>query len=416
MIALSGLFTALEIAFFAMDELDFLTAVHAKHKNANKLLKLKKEKDNLLFGILIFNNTTNITASALNVFLSLELAKIFDVRPELMASIATIVFAVVVIIFAEAVPKVIGLRVKYDLCLSFASFLLWVNYLTAPLSKSVLVVVNLFERLKSSFNKTNPDVFQKAFIGFTEKSTKEGLIGQNESEVIRNVMALNRYVMTIMRPRNQIFAMESDMSIEKALPIMMKQMFSRVPIFLDDLDNINGVVHVRDMFTSQESELQDKKLNQIAAQPIFVRDTWTIWNVLNTLRREKSHLGVVVDEFGGVRGIITLEDILEELVGDILDEKDVKKDPELKQISDNKWIASGSIDIYSLKKHLLLQFDENGDYETLQGFVMHQLKKIPRINDFVTHLGIWRFTVKEMLKNEIKLVEIVRESTRLEDD
>lgn len=411
LIVLSALFTALEISFFSMEELDFLTALYSKHKNAATLIKLRKYKDNLIFGILICNNTTNITASALNVIAAFEATQFFNMEPEVLTSIYTVVLTISIIVFAEAIPKVIGLRAKIKLCLFFTPAFVAIYHLTKPFSAVVILTNSIMEKFKLSKQKTNPDTFRRAFIGLTEKSTAEGLIGQSTSEVIRNVMSFNRNVTNIMCPRKDVFAINGDMTINEAIKLINQNTFSRVPIFSEDLDNINGVVHIREVFNNYLMKMGDKKIYQIAAKPIFVQDNWNIWTVLNTLRNENHHLGIIIDEFGGMRGIVTIEDILEELVGDIFDEKDIKSQPDIVKVAPNKWEASGNSDFAMISQILNIDTEEQNEYETLQGFIMHRLKKIPVVNDYILYDGLWRFTVKEMLKNEIKKVEIIKEST-----
>ncbi len=404
----SGLFTALEIAFFSLDEIEIMSIIYSKHKNSEKLQKLRAEKDHLLLGLLICSNAINISCSALNAYLSYNLSIEYGINPDLAVTISTLVLTVSVILFAEAIPKIIGIRLKAQICLKMAPFLYSIYLLSKPITNSLLWLMKSFSKIKTSFGNPKPDVYKQAFVGLAEKNAEEGVFRTDEAELIRNTMALSRDVSTIMRPRKDVFGLKSVLTVKEALELVTTKIHSRFPVYTDNLDNIIGVVHIRSLFKEHLEGNNNITVAEIASKPIFVGDSWSIWNVLNILRSAKKHLGIVVDEFGGMSGIVSMEDVLEELVGDIDDEKDTKDSSPISQINEREWFLMGSSEIRTINNSLEIDLPLEDDFETLQGFLMHRLKKIPEINDQVLYNENWQFIVTKMVKNEVKQVKVVR--------
>ena len=235
---------------------------------------------------------------------------------------------------------------------------------------------------------------------------KEGKLQPDKGEMITNIFDISDIdVKEIMVPRTDVTAVPEDISTEEIKQIVRETEYSRIPVYRNSLDNIIGILYVKDLIRLKGTDYSVEDLLKLLRKPLFVPETKKIDLMLKEFQKNKLHIAVVVDEYGGTAGIITMEDILEEIVGDILDEYDIDSE-EIKQISENKYIINGRMTVNDFCDHFNIEeFDEDDDYDTVAGLVFDIAGEVPKIGDVFTWNN-FKFTIKRLENRRIDLMEV----------
>lgn len=372
LIMLSGFFSATETAFFSMNKIRIKALANDGNRRAKKVLKLSDDMDSLLYTILIGNNLVNIATTAIATVLFVEL-----IGAELGATVSTAVITVVVLMFGEITPKSIAKNVPESFAMLSAGVLAVFVVCFKPLN----ALAALWQKLVYKFVKTSDDhgVTEEELITMVEEAQHDGEIDQNESELIRNAIEFDDIeVEDIYTSRVDIVGIEVDDSIEE-ISKQFEKGFSRLPVYSDTIDNIIGILNRKD-FSSMKKTGQ--KVTDVMTDPIFVVPSMKISELLRTLQSKKSHMAIILDEFGGTVGIVTLEDILEELVGEIWDEHDTVVEPFVK-IRDDRYKVRCTADLDDVFD--LFGIKEEAEHSTVGGWVVEEFGKIPRVGDEFTY-------------------------------
>lgn len=381
LVMMSAYFSATETAFNSLNMTKIKIAAERGDRKAALIIRLLDDYNRLLTTILVGNNIVNIALSSIATVLFIEL-----LGGEIGATVSTAVITVVVLIFGEITPKSIAkespeafARFSAPIINFLAVILTPINYIFALWKKLVSLVV------KSSGEQA---VTEEELLSMVDEVEQSGGIGEQESELIRNAMELNENdCADIATPRVDIEAVEKNWTKEEVAEVFVETGYSRLPVYVDSIDNIIGIIHRTDFYNNYEMEnIADTMLTK----PVFVPTTMKIGALLKLLQKNKCHMAVVTDEYGGTFGIVTMEDILEELVGEIWDEHDeVEED-----ISENKGVytVSGSMDPEELFEELEIDIEEV-PYATLSGWIMDELNKVPEEGDTFENSG-YRFTVE----------------------
>ena len=346
-------------------------------------LKLSENYDKLLSSILIGNNVVNITASSLATVLFIKYFPVYGVTA------STIVMTILVLIFGEISPKSLAKESPEE----FAMF-------SAPIIRVIIIVLTpfnflfgLWKILLNKLFKTSNDrgITEQELITMVEEAQNEGGIDAQEGDLIKSAIEFNDLEAgDILTPRVDLTAVDIEEDQQAIYNVFMESRFSRIPVYKDTIDNIVGVIHQRDFFVMIRTKGQT--MQDIIKPVIFVSDSIKISKLIKHLQKSKAHMAVVTDEYGGTMGIVTMEDILEELVGEIWDEHDdVVNDTE--KISENEYMVSGSADVGELFEMFGLKCDV--EQNTVNGWAMEQLEKIPEIGDSFTDEN-FAVTVKEL--------------------
>ena len=368
LIILSGFFSATETAFFSMNKIRLKSLAGDGNKRAKKALRLSEDMDSLLYTILIGNNLVNIATTAIATVLFTNL-----IGAELGATVATVVITVVVLMFGEITPKGIAKNAPE----SFAMFAAGGIGVLVTCFRPLNWLVAMWQNLVYKFVKTSDDrgVTEEELITMVEEAHHDGEIDQNESELIRNAIEFDDIeVEDIYTSRVDIVGID----IEDSLDEISKQFergFSRLPVYTDTIDNIIGILNQKDFSVMRKT---GQKITDVMTDPIFVVPSMKISELLRTLQSKKSHMAIILDEFGGTVGIVTLEDILEELVGEIWDEHDTVVEPFVK-ICDNKYKVRCTADLDDMFE--LFGIDEEAEHSTVGGWVVEEFGRIPRVGD-----------------------------------
>lgn len=383
LILCSAYFSATETAFSSLSRIRLKNLAAEGSKKAAMALKLSENYDKLLSSILIGNNVVNITASSLATVLFIKYFPVYGVTA------STIIMTILVLIFGEISPKSLAKESPEE----FAMF-------SAPIIRAIIIVLTpfnflfgLWKILLNKLFKTSNDrgITEQELITMVEEAQNEGGIDAQEGDLIKSAIEFNDLEAgDILTPRVDLTAVDIEEDQQAIYNVFMESRFSRIPVYKDTIDNIVGVIHQRDFFVMIRTKGQT--MQDIIKPVIFVSDSIKISKLIKHLQKSKAHMAVVTDEYGGTMGIVTMEDILEELVGEIWDEHDdVVNDTE--KISENEYMVSGSADVGELFEMFGLKCDV--EQNTVNGWAMEQLEKIPEIGDSFTDEN-FAVTVKEL--------------------
>ena len=392
LVVLSAFFSATETAFSSMNRIKIKNQADNGDKTAKLMLKLADQYDKLLSTILIGNNIVNIALSSIATLFFIEL---FPVNG---ATISTVVITIVVLIFGEISPKSMAKEAPEG----FASF-------SAPIMKVLMWVMtpvtflfSLWKKLLTTLIKVNPDtaVSEEELLTIVEEAEQGGGIDEEESELIRNAIEFTgREAKDILIPRVDVEAVEVHDDKETIYDKFRTSNFSRMPVYEENIDHVVGVIVEKDF----HHKVYDGRaeLCDVMKKPVFISEGMELNAILKLLQKNKSHMAIVADEYGGTVGIVTMEDILEELVGELWDEHDEIVE-EIKEIAPNTYRVLCTIGL----DRLLSFFDirEEPDAATVNGWIMEQLGKIPEPGDVFTYN---RLTV-EVIKVEERRTEELR--------
>ena len=370
---LSAFFSGAEVALVSISELKARHLAEQHVKGAKSLLYLKDHPKRMLITILIGNNVVNIGGSALATKLAIDL---FDSAG---VGIATGVMTFLILTFGEIAPKTFATRNAKQVALSIAPMIVFLKNLLLPLVGLFLLITKAFE----GDGEDEPLITEQEVQHIITVGAEEGQIKPDEREMIHRIFKFDdTEVEDVMTPRTEMFALDQEMSIEEAMPIISKQEFSRIPVFEEAVDHIKGVVFARELLQAVakhkdgDDDISRTKLKDIAQKPLFIPEHKKIDKVLKELQRKKTHMAIIVNEHGGVEGLVTIEDLLEEIVGEIFDEADEVESLITKK-SHNHWLVLGKTPLELINQQLGTTIPENDDYNTVAGLIQDKLGKVP---------------------------------------
>lgn len=412
LVLLSGFFSGTETAFSCVNKIKLKTLVTQGKKNAKAVYNFADEKyDKLVTAILIGNNIVNLTASALGTIL---FTKIMTSNPDLAATVSTAVLTVVVLLFGEITPKYLASVYPEKMCFFFYPLMQFFYWILIPLSK----IFNLYKLgLAKAFKlKKDETVTDEEILSLVEEAEESGLLREDESELVRSALEFDDLkVEDILVPRVDIRAVGEDWTMEEIREVFEKTGFSRLPVYKETIDNVIGLVHERDFFEGYIKG--EKEIGHIVQDIVFTTEHTRISSLLKQLQKQKIHMAAVSDEYGGVVGIVTLEDILEELVGEIWDEHD-EEDVRFGKIAEGEYWVDGKCGLEEFFE--LYEEVESGDEEyesnTVGGWVTELYGGIPPIGEVLHYkrleIKIVKATKQKVLKVRTKLSQPMEEDEK----
>lgn len=398
LLILSGFFSGSETAIISLNNAKVRSLKHQKLTGSQLLFSLKKNPHRLLITILIGNNLVNIGASVIAAALFTEL---FGSQG---LGIATGVMTFFVLIFGEIVPKSFATKYATRIAL-FAAYPLYVlQIIFAPFiwffDKIVKVLMHKFGASMASDRVSEEEI--KALIDI---SAEEGAIEKREKELIKNVLRFNDIeVSEVMTPRVAVDAISANATLQEAIDFVIKKSHSRIPVYDKTIDNILGIVTVKDVLLLSEKYNVNKKLHNLELKkPIVVPESKKIDALFKEFQKERQHIAIVIDEYGGTTGIVTLEDLLEEIVGEIIDEFDVEESP-IKKLAEDEIMACGTTRLEHINQHFNITIKGN-ENKPLSGFILEKLHRFPEEGEEIK-LPQAILKVVKMHKNKILKVKI----------
>ncbi len=403
----SALFSGSEVALFSLDKRT-LEENDGRRKLINRyLLSLLANPHRLLVTILLGNTLVNVAASIVAVTLAIDLAHKYGISLELALTAQIVILTLLIILLSELTPKVWASKHPYKFSKLVAVPLYWIAVLVYPFSK---IITEFFTFAMSNFkiDKGKTAIKTEELEHLAKISAEKGTIEEEEQELIHGIVEFGRVtVKEIMTPRVDIKAVPVDAKYDDVIKIVNESGRSRLPLYSEDLDHIEGIVYAKDLLRFIKHPHPDEALNirKIARKAYFVPENKLINKLLREFQEKNIHLGIVVDEYGGTSGLVSLEDILEEIVGEIRDEFD-KDESEFQKIAEGKYLALGKYSISDLSEELGVDFtSKEEDYETLGGFIFNYAGEIPE-EGFSFIEKDYRFTVKSVKNRRIEKVLI----------
>lgn len=373
--ALSAFFSASETAYNSLNRIKLKNKANEGSKSAKKALLLVDNYDKLITTILIGNNIVNIASATIATLLFTEIIK---TKPDLAATVSTIVITVITLIFGEITPKTIAKEFSEGFALKVATILQVLCLIFTPFTW----LFSKWQKLMIKIMKPseNAGMSEAELITMVDEATTEGGIDKEEGELIRSAIEFNELtVKDIFTPRVDVIAVEVNAKKDELRDLFLQNGFSRLPVYEEDIDNVIGVLHEKDFYKNYFKKEFDIK--KYMTQTIWVTLNSNLSNVLKMLQKAKAHMAVVLDEFGGTAGIVTLEDILEELVGEIWDEHDEIIE-DITQISDNEYNIDGGCNIEDMFDNFNQKYDSDElEVTTVSGWIVDHFGYIPSVGE-----------------------------------
>ncbi|MFO7989024.1 MAG: hemolysin family protein [Thermodesulfobacteriota bacterium] len=401
-LVLSGFFSSSETALFSISKIKAFHIAKDGSGTGQLIVKMKQDPHTLLTTILIGNNLVNIGGSALATSLAISYFQSNAV------GIATGVMTLVILVFGEIFPKSFATQHNVLVARVVIFPLYWLSKIFWPL----VVLLNFIPRLYGAANPSYHAVTEDELMTMVEVVEEEGEIKEAEKEYITNIFEFDdTSCCEIMTPRADMFVVDA---VEKLdIPAILSTGYSRIPVIEDSIDNVIGVLHIKDLFTSYQKitaageQITSLDIKAIMKKPYFIPESKKLDSLLQEFKAKKSHMAIVVDEHGGVAGLVTLEDVVEEIFGEIIDETD-RMVPDIVRLKDNKWLVAGRINVEDLNKEIDINIPESVSYDTFSGFFLEQIDRIPQPGESVI-IDRWTATVKDMDGNRIQSFIVKKE-------
>ncbi len=379
LVLMSGFFSASETAFSSLNKVKLKAMMKEgeSNKKIERALKLSEDYDVVLSTVLIGNNIVNIACTSLA---TLFFTGLLGDNSDLGATVSTVVMTIVVLIFGEVTPKTYAKEKADKVVLAIAPIIKVFILVFSPLN----VFFKAWKKLMNKIFKTGgvETITEEELKTYVDEAHTGGEIDENESELIRSSIEFDDIdVSDILVPRVDVEAVDKYAPLSEIEAVFNRTNFSRLPVYIDDIDSIVGVIHHRDFEAARKRNL--KSLRTILKPVPAVSPDTKISKLLRIFQKNKTHLAVVIDEFGGTEGIVTLEDILEELVGEIWDEHDEIQN-DIEKLSENEYLVQGSMSVDDFFEYFSIH-QEKKEISTVNGWIMQNLDKIPEIDDTFTN-------------------------------
>lgn len=396
LVGFSAFFSASETAFSSLNQIRLKSRAEDGDSSAARVLAMAEQYDKLLSTILIGNNIVNIAAASIGTILFTQM-----LGAERGATVSTIVLTIIVLIFGEVTPKSLAKEMPEKVATAVSPFLVLLMSLMTPLTW----LFTQWKKLLGHFVHSGEadTITEGELMTMVSEAENDGELTDRESQLIRSAIEFDDVeVEEILTPRVDVVAVEDDIPLEELAQTFAESGYSRLPVYHGTIDNIIGVVHEKDFYIARLKKAT--KIDDLVVPTLYTTGSTQISQLLRTLREQHHHLAVVVDEYGGTEGIITLEDILEELVGEIWDEHDEVTEDFRKQ-SDGSWLVSGSASVDDLYEELDLPEEEDIDSNTVNGLVQEKTCHLPKVGDRFT-LGEYDGVVTRTAKRRVTEVRL----------
>jgi putative hemolysin len=386
LILINAFFAAAEIAFISLNDTKIEIQAKDGNKKAIKIQKMLKDPSKFLATIQIGVTLAGFLSSAFasDTFADMLAPALNNILPSVSIAtwksisivIITIILSYFTLVFGELVPKRIAMRYYEKVSFASVGIIKTISVITAPFVKFLTFSTNIISKVFGVTGDEEENVTEEEIRMMIDVGEEKGAIEEEEKEMINNIFEFNdKVVSEIMIPRNKIFALDVNLSIADVIERLSEDTrYSRIPVYEETMDNIKGIVYIKDILLSTKNK--NSKIKGLVKEAYFVSETKMVNELFQELRKNKKQIAIIIDEYGGTAGMVTMEDILEEIVGEIYDEYDKETD-KFKKIDNNTFLFDASIALYDVEKILDVEIDED-DVDTLGGYLIKQLDRIPK--------------------------------------
>lgn len=394
-IFLSAFFSGVETAFVSLSDIRIQHLLEEKKRGISLVKALKDNYQRLIITILVGNNLVNIAASSIATSIAIE---IFESNA---LGIAVGIMTLVILIFGEIIPKNIAIAKNEMIAVATAPIIQALQYVLFPIIK-LLEMFTLFIS-KPFEGEQDPIITESEIKSVVSLGEEAGEVEEDERIMIHNIFRFSDLqVSEIMTDRTQIFSIDGESNLADVIHDIIQKGFSRIPVYNTDPDNIAGILYIKDVLKAFSSNEDNTEIKNLVRPAMFIPETMLLDDLLQEFQKEKIHIALVADEHGGISGLITIEDVLEEIVGEIYDETD-KEHIMIRKVGDLKSIVKGEAEIEDVNRELDLDLDEQGDYETISGFILSHLRHIPEAGE---ELKIGNTVIRITKADEKRIVEV----------
>lgn len=383
LIMLSGFFSASETALtsFRSTNLEKLEA-EGKSGKVELLKKWLKNPNEMLTGLLVGNNIVNILASSIATAVTIN---IMGGTSSSSIAIATIGMTIILLIFGEITPKIIAKNQSVKIAGLVVSFVYFFAVIIKPIIKILMFISKFIGRLLGVDLKDETIMITaEDIISLVNVGEAEGVIEEEEKEMIHSIVGFGETTAKeVMTPRTSMLAFEGADTLDDVWDEIIENGFSRIPVYEDTIDNIIGILYVKDVLSIIKNGETNVPIKNFVRPGYFVPETKSITEILKDFRSMKVHIAMVLDEYGGIVGLVTIEDLIEEITGEIRDEYDTEEEELIHKIDDNTYEVDGMIDIETLDKELSIRLPESEDYESLGGLIITEMGRVAVVGDEV---------------------------------
>lgn len=406
-IALSAFFSSVETAFVSLSDIRIQHLIEQKKKGMHLVKSLKDNNEKLIITILIGNNLVNIAASAIATSIAI------DIFISNAIGIAVGLMTLVILIFGEIVPKNIAMVKNEWIAVAAAPAIRFLQFALFPVIKFFELFTYLIARPFA--DNTEPIITEAEIKSVVTLGEEVGEVEKDERIMIHNIFRFSDLeVYEIMTDRTQMYTVDANIEIDDVTRGIVARGYSRVPVYEKKPDNIIGILYARDILKASLSDSNIKYAGDLVRPARFIPETMLLDDLLKAFQEDKVHMALVVDEHGGISGLVTIEDILEEIVGEIYDETD-NETVMIRKIDDHKSIVRGETEIEEVNQILSLNISEKEDYETISGFILSELRHIPEKGEKL-EIQNTLFTITKADEKRIIEVEISKVPGKESDD
>jgi CBS domain containing-hemolysin-like protein len=367
-VILSAFFSSSEVALISITRAKVRILDNENRVGSHALVALKEHPEHLLTTILIGNNIVNVAAAALATAIAIQWFG------DIGVGIATGVVVIILLVFGEIGPKIYATRAPDTFALAVAPIILFLSKIFAPF---IWLVEKVSPKLGLGKDSAEPSVTEEEIKEWIDVGKEEGTIEQGEQDMLYSVLEFgDTTAREIMTPRVDVVLMEDTVTFEEAIRIFNDTGFSRIPVYHEQIDNITGILNVKDIFAAMVSRRKDSTIREVMYDPTFVPETKKIDDLLKELQVHRVQVAIVIDEYSSFVGIVTVEDILEELVGDIMDEYD-KEEPDVQEIAPGVFVVDAQMWIEDANERMAIHLPEDEAYETIGGLLIDRLGHLP---------------------------------------
>jgi putative hemolysin len=401
---LSGLASASEVAFFSLPTSTVENFSKSKSRAKKLVAKLLEQPQKLLLTILIANNFINVGIALVGTIIALRVSPMLEVESEYAISVSVILITVLVIVFGEILPKVISSKNPELVSTLLSGFVNIASIIFYPLTELFLILTNAF---KKRIPKPESNILVEEIEPLIELGGKYGVIHDEEKKIIKNLLQFpEKTVKDVMTSRVDMVAIELGTELNQIIKVIRETGFSRLPVYQEQIDNIIGILYAKDIIQFVRDRKARKKfdIRKILREPIFVPETMRLKTLLQEFKQRKMHIAIVVDEFGGTAGLVTLQDIITEIFGEI--ERDLQEDKLFEKVGENEFVFDASLSIDEANEILGTNLKTTqSDYDTIGGFVLEITGKIPKEKDVIIYENL-KFTIEKVDNRRIKKIRV----------
>lgn len=403
LIFLSAIFSSAETAFLSTNKIRMRNLQEDGEKKADLVLTMLENQSKLISTLLVGNNIVNIGSSALAT--KMATAAFGDVG----VGIATGVMTFLVLVFGEVVPKNVAAAHAETWAMFIAPFIRLLSFVLTPVVFLLTKLSDFVVRFSKKDDEEDPTITEDEFKILVNVGQEEGVFDESESEMINSIFEFDETVVkTIMVPRIDIVAVDVEDPINEALRLIVDGGHSRIPAYEESIDNIVGILYAKDIFEYLDENFDELKVKELIRPAYYIPETKKVSDLLNELRSKKVHMAIILDEYGGTNGLVTIEDLIEEIIGDIQDEYDVEEDL-IVMHSESQLVADARAPIGDVEEAFDVELDEeileDSEADTIGGLAFEHLGGIPIKGDEVT-VGRFLIRIVEVSGRRISKVEI----------